>query len=62
MTVFVSLFTPKSRSSPQKIEIDIMKPFEDAANAKRNIMWYDVELSDVTSETDVTHGTIKYKI
>ncbi len=56
MTVFVSLFTPKSRSSPQKIEIDIMKPFEDAANAKRNIMWYDVELSDVT------HGTIKYKI
>ncbi len=57
LTAFVSFFIPKSRSKSQpKIEIDIMKPFEDAAFQKQQKNWFDVELSEVVQ------GTINYKI
>jgi hypothetical protein len=54
MTAIASLFTPKS--TPPRIEIDIMKPFEDEALHRQHKNWYDVELSEVTL------GQIKYKI
>ena len=53
-TAISKLFSPKS-PTPQ-IEIDIMKPFEEAYAKKRAQQWYDVELSDVV------HGQINYKI
>ncbi len=54
MTAIASLFTPKS--TPPRIEIDIMKPFEDEALKRQHKNWYDVELSEVIQ------GTINYKI
>ncbi len=54
MTALASLFT--SKSPPPRIEIDIMKPFEDAALQRQQKTWFDVELSEVTL------GQIKYKI
>ncbi len=56
LAAFASLFSPKSRQSQPKIEIDIMKPFEDAALQRQQKNWFDVELSEVVQ------GTINYKI
>ena len=55
---FTRLLPSKSQSQqPQVIlTIDPMEPFEKAAIERRNAAWYDIELSDVTQ------GTIKYKI
>ena len=57
---FFTKFLP-SKSSQQSqpqiiITIDPMEPFEKAAEERRLATWQDIEL------TDVTQGTIKYKI
>ena len=59
---FFSRIIPSKSSQqpePQQIvilTIDPMEPFEKAAEERRIATWYDVEL------TDITQGTIKYKI
>ncbi len=61
LNFFSRLIPTKSPISQQKdvqivIAIDPMEPYEKAAEERRLATWQDIELSDVTQ------GTIKYKI
>lgn len=57
MQFFSRLIPSNKRPSANVVLVmDPMEPFEKAAEERRHKNWYDVELSDVT------HGTISYKI
>jgi hypothetical protein len=56
--IFFSRIIPSNKRQNANVVLvmDPMEPFEKAAIERRHAQWYDVELSDVT------HGTIRYKI
>lgn len=57
MHFFLRLIPSNKRQTANVVlVIDPMEPFEKVALERRNKNWYDIELSDVT------HGTISYKI
>lgn len=56
MQFFSRIIPSKRQTANVVLVMDPMEPFEKAAEERRHATWYDVELSDVT------HGTIRYKI